>query len=973
MSTQPDVNSFLFGVNARFLEQQYQRYLSSPSSVDHSWQEFFANLGDEAEDVISDIRGASWSPRGRLEVPVDRYGILEETSHAVAHAVHAPGAMGAISADQVRRATLDSIRALMLIRAYRVRGHLHAKLDPLNLQKDGDHPELNPKTYGFTDADWDRPMFINYVLGLETATLREIMDIINRTYCGSIGVEFMHMQGPEEKAWIQEHIEGRNKDVSISPTEKRRILRDLTETEGFENFLQVKYPGTKRFGLDGGEPAMTALDAITTRAAQLGVREISIGMAHRGRLNILANYMGKPYTAIFSEFQGMSASPGDVQGSGDVKYHLGTSSDRQFGDHTVHLSLSANPSHLEASDPVVLGKARAKQTQMGDHECSQVMSLLLHGDAAFAGQGLVAECFMLSELEGYRTGGTVHLIINNQIGFTTNPNASRSSPYSSDVAKMVGTPIFHVNGDDPEAVSHIAKIAVEFRQQFKSDVVIDMFCYRRHGHNESDEPAFTQPLMYRRIAEHPPTRELYAKKLIDENVVTQQEADVMASDFRARLEQDFEAASSFKPNKADWLEGVWSGLEVAKGEVRRGDTAVKTGILQKIGAALTKEPQDYELHRTLRRQLTTKRRMFETGEGFDWATAEAMAFGSILMEGARVRLSGQDSARGTFSQRHAQWIDQADERVYTPLNHIDTRQAAFEVINSPLSEAAVLGFEYGYSLADPHGLTLWEAQFGDFANGAQVIFDQFISSGEHKWLRMSGLVVLLPHGFEGQGPEHSSARLERYLQLCAEDNIQVANCTTPANYFHILRRQLNRKFRKPLILMTPKSLLRHKQCVSKLKDMGPGSSFHRILWDDAQLIEPGTEGAFELASDKRIRRVVLCSGKVYFDLQAARNEAEKRNVYIMRLEQLYPFPKNVLAKELERFPNADIVWCQEEPHNMGAWWFVEPRIEQVLRRLNHKCTRPKYAGRPESAATATGFLAVHLEEQQKLVREALGL
>ena len=964
-----EASSFLYGSNSAFIEQLYQRYLASPNSVDASWQQFFATLGDDADSVLAEARGASWSPRSSLNIRPDQYLVDEgDGEHFLASVQRGPQAVGAVSAGQVRQATLDSLRALMLIRNYRVRGHLYAKLDPLGLQKQQSHAELDPRTFGFTEADMDRPMFINYVLGLETATLREILDILERTYCGPIGVEFMHIMGPGEKAWIQERIEGRRKEVSFTDFEKRQILRELVESEGFERFLNLKYTGTKRFGLDGAESLMPLMNSMLTRAAQLGVREISLGMPHRGRLNVLTNLMRKPFTAIFSEFQGNPANPQDVQGSGDVKYHLGTSADRDFGGHVVHLSLSANPSHLEAVDPVVLGKARAKQEQLGDRERQQVMAVLMHGDAAFAGQGLVGECFALSDLDGYTTGGTVHVIVNNQIGFTTNPNLSRSSPYSSDVGKMVQTPIFHVNGDDPEAVCHIAKIASEFRQQFGKDVVIDMFCYRRHGHNEGDEPAFTQPLMYKAIAQHQTTREIYAKKLVDEGVVTQDEADNMVSDFHARLEKDFEAASSFKPNKADWLEGRWQGLERARGDARRGETSVRLAELQKIGQKLTEQPVGFNLHRTIRRQLENKRKLIEQGEGIDWATAEALAFGSLLIEGFPVRLSGQDSARGTFSQRHAVLTDQENEQLYTPLNHLDAQQANFEVINSPLSEAGVLGFEYGYSLAEPRGLVMWEAQFGDFANGAQVIVDQFISSAETKWLRMSGLVMLLPHGFEGQGPEHSSARLERYLQLCAEDNIQVANCTSPANYFHILRRQIHRKFRKPLILMTPKSLLRHKRAVSRLAEMGPGSTFHRVLFDDAEIKKD-----FQLLPDNRIRRVVICSGKVYYDLEEKRNEANRSGTYIMRLEQLYPFPKSPLRKELSRFPNAEIVWCQEEPQNMGAWWFVMPRLEQLLTKMDHKCKRPKYAGRPESASTAVGSAYVHAREQNELVAKALGL
>ena len=960
-------SSFLFGANSAFIEQLYQRYLTSPNSVDASWQQFFSELGDEAEAVVAEVRGAPWAPRSGLENRVDDYTADNEGSAILDGARRAPSAMGAVTSAHVRQATMDSLRALMLIRNYRVRGHLHARLDPLDLQKSVHHSELDPRSFGFTDGDLDRPIYINYVLGLENATLREILDILDRTYCGSIGVEFMHIMGANEKYWIQERIEGRGKEISLTDHEKRQILRELVEAEGFESFLQVKHPGTKRFGLDGGESLMPLLHSVLIRAAQLGVREISLGMPHRGRLNVLSNLMRKPFTAIFSEFQGQSGHPQDVQGSGDVKYHLGTSADRELGGHMVHLSLAANPSHLEAADPMVLGKARAKQDQMSDHERGKVMALLMHGDAAFAGQGLVAECFSLSDLDGYTVGGTIHIIVNNQIGFTTNPNLSRSSPYPSDVGKMVQTPIFHVNGDDPEAVCYIGKIATEFRQQFKKDVIIDMYCYRRHGHNEGDEPAFTQPLMYKAIGQHPTSRAIYSKKLVNDGVISQEEADNGVADFQARMEKDFEAASGYKPNKADWLEGKWQGFETARGEARRGDTSVKLRTLKKIGRVLTETPDDFNLHRTIKRLLTAKRAIIDSGKGIDWSTAEALAFGSLLMEGFPVRLSGQDSARGTFSQRHCQFIDQVDEHTYTPLNNLDNKQANFEVINSALSEAAVLGFEYGYSITEPRGLIMWEAQFGDFANGAQVIIDQFISSGESKWLRMSGLVMLLPHGFEGQGPEHSSARLERYLQLCAEDNMQVANCTSPANYFHILRRQLHRKFRKPLILMTPKSLLRHKRCVSKLSELGPGSTFHRVLWDE------GEGNRDILTTDDKIKRVVLCSGKVYFDLEEQRNAAKKKNVYVLRLEQLYPFPALALVQELSRFPKADVVWCQEEPQNMGAWWHVMPRLETVLEELKHKTKRPKYAGRAESASTAVGSMAVHQAEQAALVAEALGL
>ncbi|WP_025896901.1 2-oxoglutarate dehydrogenase E1 component [Sneathiella glossodoripedis] len=952
-------SSFLTGTNASFIEELYLRYQNDPSSVDVSWQQYFQTLGDDADTIVNESKGAPWAPANGT-VPEDEYEILGDAAYRSIEKAET----GGLPQQDVRAAAVDTIRALMLIRSYRVRGHLKAKLDPLGLEIPQEHPELDPRSYGFEEDDWDREIFLDNVLGLETATIREILDIVQRTYCGSIGVEFMHIQEPDQKAWIQERIEGRHKEVTFTDEGKIAILRKLIETEGFEHFLNVKYTGTKRFGLDGGEAMIPALEGIIKRGGQLGVKEIVLGMPHRGRLNVLTNVMAKPFRAVFSEFQGNPANPEDVEGSGDVKYHLGTSSDREFDGNSVHLSLTANPSHLEAVNPVVLGKARAKQAQIGSDVGGQVMPLLLHGDAAFAGQGIVAECFGLSELKGYRTSGTIHFVVNNQIGFTTSPKYSRSSPYPSDVGKMVQAPIFHVNGDDPEAVCHVAKIATEFRQKFQIDVVIDMFCYRRHGHNEGDEPAFTQPLMYRTIAQHPTTMQIYAKKLIEEGVVTEEQVEGFIKEFRDYLEKQFETANSFKPNKADWFEGRWQGLGRADQGARRGSTAVDIEELRAIGERLCYVPETHNVHRTLQRVLKNKKKMIETGKGIDWATAEALAFGSLLKEKYPVRLSGQDCGRGTFSQRHSVIVDQMTEERYLPLNNLSEDQAHYEVIDSMLSEAAVLGYEYGYSLAEPNALVLWEAQFGDFANGAQVIIDQFISSGESKWLRMSGLVMLLPHGYEGQGPEHSSARLERYLQSSAEDNWQVVNCTTPANYFHVLRRQIHRKFRKPLVVMTPKSLLRHKEAVSTLEDMGPGSTFHRVLYDNEVLCKP-----------KDVKRIILCSGKVYYDLKARRDELKQKETYFLRLEQLYPYPEEALLEELKNFTHVDdIVWCQEEPKNMGAWSFIEPYLEETFAKVGmKKVKRARYAGRAASASTATGLLKKHNIQQAALIDDALGI
>jgi 2-oxoglutarate dehydrogenase E1 component len=970
--------SFLQGANASYIEELQAQYERNPGSVSDEWRHFFASLKEEHPPAGNGHGGPSWAKaldeledKSELTAALTAdWGGLEQ---GIRDRLKQKATAAGLGLDPIAsvRATQDSIRALMLIRAYRVMGHLAADLDPLRLAARKMHKELRPETYGFTEADLDRPIFIDKVLGLEIATVREILKILRRTYCRHIGVEFMHITSPAQKSWLQERIEGRDKEITFTLEGKKAILNKLIEAETFEKFADVKYTGTKRFGLDGAESMVPALEQIIKRGGQLGVKEIVIGMAHRGRLNVLANVMSKPLRAIFNEFKGGSFKPEDVDGSGDVKYHLGASSDRAFDGNAVHLSLTANPSHLEIVDPVVLGKVRAKQDQHGckPGERTPVLPLLIHGDAAFAGQGVVAECFGLSGLKGHRTGGSIHFIINNQIGFTTNPRYSRSSPYCSDVAKMVEAPIFHVNGDDPEAVVHVAKIATEFRQKFQKPVVIDMFCYRRHGHNESDEPAFTQPLMYQAIKTHPSTVEIYAKRLSEEGVVSAEETAGMIAGFRARLEQEWAAADSYKPNKADWLDGRWSEIGFADDEVRRGQTGVGIDTLREVGRRITAIPQDFHAHRTIQRLLQRRREMVESGNGIDWSMAEHLAFATLLNEGFPVRLSGQDSERGTFSQRHAVLFDQESERRYTPLKYVAPGQARFEVINSMLSEEAVLAFEYGYTLAEPNALVMWEAQFGDFANGAQVVFDQFISSGERKWLRMSGLVCLLPHGYEGQGPEHSSARLERFLQLCAEDNWQVANCTTPANYFHVLRRQLHRKFRKPLVLMTPKSLLRHKRVLSELSELGPGTSFHRLLWDDAQA---APAQGIKLRPDHEIRRVVLCSGKVYYDLYEAREAAGRDDIYLLRVEQYYPFPARALISELARFARSEVVWAQEEPKNMGAWSFMEPNLEWVLQHLALPAKRPLYAGRPASAATATGLARRHAAEQKALIAEALG-
>ncbi|MEL6171042.1 MAG: 2-oxoglutarate dehydrogenase E1 component [Pseudomonadota bacterium] len=969
-------SSFMQGHNAAYLEQLYARYANDPNAVDEAWQAFFRAMGDDEVSVKREASGPSWARGDWPPQPDDELtGALTGEYPPEAEATKAADKIKAkaqetgveVSDDAVRQAVLDSVRALMLIRAYRIRGHLIADLDPLNLRETPFRPELDPKSYGFSREDMDRPIFIDNVLGLQVASIREILAIVRRTYCGTFALQYMHISDPEQSSWLKERIEGFDKEISFTREGRKAILNKMVEAEGFEKYLHVKYMGTKRFGLDGGESLIPAMEQIIKRGGQLGVKEIIIGMPHRGRLSVLANVMAKPYRAIFNEFQGGSFKPEEVDGSGDVKYHLGASSDREFDGNTVHLSLTANPSHLEAVNPVVLGKTRAKQDQLHDENRSAVLPILLHGDAAFAGQGVVAECFGLSGLKGHKTGGTMHFVVNNQIGFTTAPHFSRSSPYPTDIALMVEAPIFHVNGDDPEAVVHAARVATEFRQKFHKDVVIDMICYRRFGHNEGDEPMFTNPIMYKKIKTQKTTLSLYTDKLIKDGLLPEGEIEDMKASFQAYLADEFEAGKEYRPNKADWLDGKWSHLDRKDEDYQRGETAVKPESLADIGKALSTPPKDFPLHRTVARLLDAKAKMFETGEGFDWATAEAIAFGSLLLEGYPVRLSGQDCTRGTFSQRHSGVINQDTEERYYPLNHIRQGQAQYEVIDSMLSEYAVLGFEYGYTLSEPNALTLWEAQFGDFANGAQIMFDQFISSGESKWLRMSGLVCLLPHGFEGQGPEHSSARLERFLQMCGQDNWIVANCTTPANYFHILRRQMHRTFRKPLIMMTPKSLLRHKLCVSSAKDFTTGSSFHRVLWDDAQQGKSETK----LKPDNKIKRVVMCSGKVYFDLLEERDKRGQDDTYLMRIEQFYPFPAIAMVKELERFKGAEMVWCQEEPKNQGAWSFIEPNIEWVLERIKAKHTRPIYAGRPASASPATGLASQHKAQQEALVDAAL--
>uniref|UniRef100_UPI0035C6B570 2-oxoglutarate dehydrogenase E1 component n=1 Tax=Sphingobium sp. TaxID=1912891 RepID=UPI0035C6B570 len=891
----------------------------------------------------------------------DLTGALDPTQMQVAVKAAAKSAGKAVSDADAVSAADDAIRAQMLIRTYRVRGHLAANLDPLGLTQRDLPADLTPEYHGLTDLD--KKIYLGGTLGLQYGTVREIVAILRANYCGNVGLEYMHIADVEERRFLQDRMEGKDKEIHFTNEGKRAILSKVIQAEQYEKFLGRKYVGTKRFGLDGGESMIPALEAVIKYGGLSGVREIVFGMAHRGRLNVLANVMAKGFRVIFHEFSGGTANPEDVGGSGDVKYHLGTSTDREFDGVKVHMSLVPNPSHLETVDPVVLGKVRAQQVFRDDLEKhEQVLPVLIHGDAAFAGQGIVWECFGFSGVPGYNTGGCVHFIVNNQIGFTTSPQFSRGSPYPSDVAKGVQAPILHVNGDDPEAVTFACKLAMEYRQTFHRDIVIDMWCYRRFGHNEGDEPSFTQPQMYAKIRQHPPVSDVYSARLKAEGVVDDDFVNKTTGDFVNHLEDEFEAAKSYKANKADWFAGRWSGLhKPADAETARQsvDSAISQKLFDSLGKTLTTIPEGLAVHKTLNRVIEAKAEMFRSGENFDWATGEALAFGSLLSEGYGVRLSGQDSGRGTFSQRHAVWTDQNTENKYIPLSTVP--HGRFEVLDSPLSEYGVLGFEYGYALADPKSLVLWEAQFGDFANGAQIIFDQYISSSETKWLRSNGLVCLLPHGYEGQGPEHSSARLERYLQLCAEGNIQVANITTPANYFHVLRRQMLRPFRKPLIIMAPKSLLRHKMAVSKAEDFLGETHFKRILSDP------------NAAPDKDTRRLILCSGKVFYDLMEARDAAGDTDVQIVRIEQIYPFATEALATRIARMTNLqDVVWCQEEPRNNGAWFFVEPYIEEALAQAGKAPMRARYAGRKASASPATGLAKRHVAEQGALVADALG-
>ncbi|MDB4858940.1 2-oxoglutarate dehydrogenase E1 component [Candidatus Pelagibacter sp.] len=956
--------SFLNKSNSAFIERMYLKFINKEADLPESWKDYFEGIGDELNIVAKEINGPSWGPKknkidiDELQKKIDQKennleNKLEDRSEKFNYQLLA-------------NSNKDSISAVSLIRAYRLRGHLLANLDPLGMRESDYLDELHPEFYGFKKENYDKKIFLNGVINRKDATIKEILKFLKKTYCGNVGYEFMHISNPDERKWFRDRIEQDTNALEFTKNGKEAILNKLVQAEGFEKFLATKYVGTKRFGLDGGESLIPALEQIIKISGQSQVKEVKIGMSHRGRLNVLANVLQKSYKRIFNEFAGEFGNTSD-EGAGDVKYHLGASSNREFDGNSVHVSLTDNPSHLEAVNPVVLGQTRAKQFFHKDKERNKVIPILIHGDAAFAGQGVVAECFAMSGLPGHNTGGTIHIIVNNQIGFTTSPRFARSSPYPSDVAKMVDAPIIHANGDDPEAVVYAARIASEFRLKFNRDVVVDLICYRRFGHNEGDEPSFTQPLMYKKIRSHPTPVKVYGKKLIDQKVISDEDLENVIKKFKDLLDDQFKNAKDYKP-KIAWFEGTWSAYKPEKGKDKRGVTGADTKKLLEISEKINSSSDDLNLHKTIVKIFNNRKEAVRSGSNIDWSTAEALAFGSLLEEGYPVRLVGQDSGRGTFSQRHSVLRNQKDNSRYVPLNNISKNQKQFEVVDSFLSELAVLGFEYGYSLVEPNTLTLWEAQFGDFANGAQVVIDQFIASGERKWTRASGLVMLLPHGYEGQGPEHSSARLERFLQLCSNDNLQVMNCTTPANYFHALRRQMHRDFRKPLIMMTPKSLLRNKYCVSNLEDFSKSNSFHRILWDHA--IDPQSKGFIKLKESSKIKKVILCSGKVYFDLLEAREKLKKDDVVLFRIEQLYPFPAKTLVKELKPYAeNAKFFWCQEEPKNMGAWFSVRDYIQWTLDTIKANNNEISYIGRSPDASPATGYAKRHNSQQQEIINK----
>lgn len=934
VSSSFEQTGFLFGSNSVFIEELYQKYLEDPSSVDPSWIEFFRDQ-------------VAFTP-------------MKSTSKVIIKDVIKPDA---IKSAQTNNTKLEnSLRAKFMIKAYREHGHYLANLDPLGLEvkKTNADLKLNIEDFGFSTDQLNEEIDITGELSdLTTCTIGELRNILERTYSGSIAAEFTHVENTDEQRWLYDQLEGAHTHIMFSTDDKKKILKDLVEVEGFEQYLHTKFPGAKRFSIEGGDASIICLDKVIELSALAGASEAVLGMAHRGRLSTLTKVMQKPYCAIFSEFMGSSAFPSDLDIAGDVKYHMGYSSDKVINEHkTIHLSLTPNPSHLEAVNPVVAGKVRAKQDYKGKDR-NAVVGILVHGDAAFCGQGIVAESLVMSGLKPYEVGGIFHLVINNQIGFTANTYDSRPGRYCTEVAKMVGAPIIHVNGDDIEAVVIATQIACNYRSKFKKDVVVDIVCYRKYGHNEGDEPMYTQGLMYNIIKTKETPGAIYAQKLVKQALINSDYFSALKQEFKTHLDREFALIESYKP-RAQWLEGYWSGLE------RKSDGNLTTGVaksrLKKLAISLCTIPKSFKANKKLLKLFANRVETINKEEPIDWATAEQLAFGTLLEDCTPIRITGQDAGRGTFSHRHAVLHSQEDRSTYEPLNNISNNQAFFEIADSNLSEYGVLGFEYGYSLVNPKHLVIWEAQFGDFCNGAQIIFDQFISSAETKWLRLSGLVCLLPNGMEGQGPEHSSARLERFLQLCAEDNMQVVYPTTPASIFHLLRRQVMRNFRKPLIVMAPKSLLRHKLAVSEISELDTDTAFLPVIDE--------IDSEIKISS---VKRVIFCAGKVYYDLLEARREAKKNDTAIIRLEEIYPFAEDIVVKILKKYNKAtEYVWAQEEPKNMGCFSFIRPRMEAAFAKAGIK-QNLIYAGRAEAASPAVGYAYVHNKQQEALVHEALVL
>ncbi len=939
MSSDFEQTGFLFGSNSVFIEELYQKYLEDPSSIDPSWVEFF-------KDQVNFTPMKSTSRIIIKDEPKSDKLVSDKAKSVVT---------GSTLSE-------NSLRAKFMIMGYREHGHQLANLDPLGLEVKKTHSELklDIEDFGFSTDQMNEEVDITGELSdITICTIGELRDILERTYSGSVAAEFAHVENTDEQRWLYDQLEGAHTHTMFSDDDKKKMLKDLVEVEGFEQYLHTKFPGAKRFSVEGGDASIICLDKVIELSALAGASEAVLGLAHRGRLSTLTKVMQKPYRAVLSEFMGSSAFPSDLGIAGDVKYHMGFSSDKVINENKkIHLSLTPNPSHLEAVNPVVAGKVRAKQDYMGRDRAS-VVGILVHGDAAFCGQGIVAESLVISGLKPYDVGGIFHLVINNQIGFTANAYDSRPGRYCTEVAKMVGAPILHVNGDDIEAVVLATQIACNYRSKFKKDVVVDIVCYRKYGHNEGDEPMYTQGLMYNVIKTKPTPGAIYAEKLAKQSTIDNEYFAKLKQEFKAHLDKEFSQVESYKP-RAQWLEGHWSGLE------RKNDEKLTTGVtkshLKKLTTSLCSIPESFKANKKLLKLFANRTETMKKGQPIDWATAEQLAFATLLEDGTPIRITGQDAGRGTFSHRHAVLHSQVDRSIYEPLNNISDKQAFFEIADSNLSEYGVLGFEYGYSLVNPKHLVIWEAQFGDFCNGAQIMFDQFISSAETKWLRMSGLVCLLPNGMEGQGPEHSSARLERFLQLCAEDNMQVVYPTTPASIFHLLRRQVMRNFRKPLMVMSPKSLLRHKLAVSDISELDKGTTFSPVIDEIDSEVKTSS-----------VKKVIFCAGKVYYDLLEKRREAKKNDTAIVRLEQLYPFAEDMIVKVLKKYNKAtEYVWAQEEPRNMGCWRFIRAHMEAAFAKAGIK-QHLTYAGRSEASSPAVGYMYVHNKQQETLVHEALGL